>query len=689
MDKTPLRIAFFWHMHQPYYRDDESGVIEMPWVFLHALKDYYEMLWHLKRHPALKATFNLSPALLEQLRLYEAPDVSDRLLRLFRRPCDTLDETERAWVMRFVGYAHCKHQIQPLRRYAELHGAAQERPLDSAELCEIEVLFLLAWCGNAVRAELPLVAELLGQERGYTEEQKNGLIDELCLFVRRIVPEYRRMMEEGQIALAINPMYHPIMPLLMDMKNALHSRPGTQMPSVTCVFEEDAYRHLDNGIACFKEHFDRMPQGVWPSEGSVNETTLDAYARYGFGFAASDEEILFATLNNHERSLLYRPYRFKEDHGITLVFRDKRLSDKIGFEYASLSADEAADDLMEHLKQIYDTCDTPLVSIILDGENAWEAYPDNALPFFDALYGRLGEAQWCETVHLDHIAGAEEPYPLLPHIHPGSWIYRDFSTWIGQKDKNRAWEMLCQAHLAYQRHENGLDDQVRRKIERELMIAEGSDWFWWYGTDHRSEYADLFDTLFRRRLITIYGHLGQSVPLYLLRANRSETETHPLIPTEWVSPSLTAADEPFFEWYGSGIVYEPSFTDVMDTSNKGVIRSMRYGFDRHFFYLSLEGRWDVLEGKSLEVRLHSQRCEPIAVPLDRPEKFDRRRRRDSAAGIVHRRAQLRIPVEWLRADETFALQVEVIADGKTVTRFPSDHASLLARYIERPYDWYI
>ncbi len=688
MKKPPLRIAFFWHMHQPYYRDDESGIIEMPWVFLHAIKDYYEMVWHLKRYPSQKATFNLSPALLEQLSLYTFPDVNDRLLKLYKRPCDTLDESEKRWVMRFAGYAHFEYQILAMPRYAQLHEMAQTRPLSASEMCDIEVLFLLAWCGNAVRAEVPLVAQLIEQGRDYSEEQKHRLIDALIAFVGRILPEYRAMMEQGQIALAINPMYHPIMPLLMDMKNAVHSRPDTQMPAVTCVFEEDAYRHLDNGIDCFKENFQRAPQGIWPSEGSVNETTLDAYGRYGFGFTASDEEILFATLNNHDRSLLYRPYRFKDDKGITIVFRDKRLSDKIGFEYASLEAEDAVDDLMNELRQIYDTSEESLVSIILDGENAWEYYPDNALPFFNALYQRLSESQWCESVHLDTIACADEAYQLLPRIHPGSWIYRDFSTWIGQKDKNRAWEMLCQAHLAYQRHRESLTPEIRQKIERELLIAEGSDWFWWYGTDHRSEFADVFDTLFRHRLITIYGYLLLSVPLYLLRPNRSETEERSLIPTEWISPPLSAEDEPFFEWYGSGIVYEPSFTDVMDTSNKGLVRSMRYGFDRHFLYLSLEGRWDGMDGRNLEVKLLSQQCEPIVVPLVQQSKFDRRQH-DKAAGIVSKRAQLRVPLAWLKADETFTLQVEVVADGESVTKFPSDHASVLARYIERPYDWYI
>lgn len=687
MTKPPLRIAFYWHMHQPYYRDDESGIIEMPWVFLHALKDYYEMLWHLKRYPALKATFNLSPALLEQLRLYDDPGVNDGLLNLFRRPCDTLDESEMQWVVRFAGSADYEHQILVQPRYAELYNKTQIHSLSKSELCEIEVLFLLAWCGNAVRSEVPFVATLVNQGRGYSEDQKNRLIDTLIEFVKRIVPEYRAMMQKGRIALSINPMYHPIMPLLMDMKNAVESRPGTQMPTITCGFEEDAYRHLEKGIACFQENFQTAPQGIWPSEGSVNETTLDVYGRYGFGFAASDEEILFATLNNHDRSLLYRPYRFKDKKGIVIVFRDKRLSDKIGFEYGALDPKVAVNDWMEELHQIYATTEEPLVSVILDGENAWEHFPDNAIHFFDALYERLSESSWCTTVHLDEIARSDAAYALLGHIHPGSWIYRDFSTWIGQKDKNRAWEMLCQAHLTYQRHGESMSPSVREKIERELMIAEGSDWFWWYGTDHRSEYADVFDTLFRHRLITIYSNLSLGIPLYLLHPNRSETETHPLIPTEWISPSLSGEDEPFFEWYGSGIVYEPSFTDVMDSSSKEMIHSMRYGFDRHFLYLSLEGRWDSIEGEKLEVRLMSQKCDSITILLEKPSLVDLWQ--DKPVGVVSKRAQLRIPLEWLRAEETFALQVEVIADGKTVTRFPSDHASVLARYIDRPYDWYI
>lgn len=687
MQRLPLKIAFFWHMHQPYYRDDESGVIEMPWVFLHALKDYYEMLWHLKRFPQLKATFNLSPALLEQLRLYEDKDVEDRLLKLFRQPCSMLGESEKEWVIRFVRNVHYEHQVLPLPRYAQLLEASQTRSLSDGEMCEIEVLFLLSWCGNALRCEKLLIAQMLEQGEGFNEVQKNALLDALADFVRQIMPEYRAMIESGRIALAMNPMYHPIMPLLMDMKNALHSRPDTKMPDVTCMFEEDAYRHLEEGMRCFNECFDRDPQGIWPSEGSVNETTLQAYERYGFRFAATDEEILFATLNNYERSTLYTPYRFKHENGIMVVFRDKRLSDKIGFHYAAFEANAAADDFMADLLHIHESYDNPVVSVILDGENAWEYYPDNAIHFFNALYERLSTCTWCETVHLDGLAADERRYPILGRIHPGSWIYRDFSTWIGQRDKNRAWEMLCQAHLAYQRQADALPPPLRETIQRELLIAEGSDWFWWYGTDHQSEYADVFDAIFRQRLIRIYRHMSQSVPSYLLRPNRSETLQTSLIPTEWISPALSAEEEPFFEWYGSGIVHEPSFTDVMDTSEKGIIRAMRYGFDREYFYLSLEGRWHELRGREIRLKLLSAQCPPLEVALLRQKKLDRRS--EMPEGIVSNTAQLRIPLKWLNADETFSLQIEVIAGEEVLSRFPNEHAAVLARYIDRPYDWYI
>ncbi len=687
MSKAPLRIAFFWHMHQPYYKEDDTGIIEMPWVFLHALKDYYEMIWHLKRFPSLKATFNLSPALLEQLKLYEKHDVNDRLLNLLRRRCDSLDEGERRWVMRFAGYAHYDHQIRPMSRYLQLYELSKERPLSDGELCEIEVLFLLSWCGNALRSENPVVASMIEKGEGFGEEEKNTLIDALIGFIRIIVPEYRKMMESGQISLAINPMYHPIMPLLMDMKNAVRSRPGTQLPSTTCVFEEDAYRQLENGIGCFRERFGCDPHGIWPSEGSVNDTTLQAYGRYALGYAATDEEILFATLNNYDRKLLYSPYRFRDEKGVLLVFRDKRLSDKIGFHYSSWDSEAATEDFMGSLRAIYEEGENPLVSVILDGENAWEFYPNNGMDFFNLLYRKLEQSPWCQTVHLDELAKSPQKVPILSGIHPGSWIYRDFSTWIGQRDKNRAWEMLCQTHLVYQRHADTLTEEVRAKIEREFLIAEGSDWFWWYGTDHESEYADMFDNLFRQRLMRIYRYLSLNVPLYLLRPNRSESTQVSVIPTEWISPSLSAEEEPYFEWYGSGIVHEPVLTNVMDTSEKGVVRSMRYGFDHRYLYLSLEGKWDPLRDKKLIVRLVCMQCETLEIPLMRGGRMDRRN--DGAAGIIARSVQLRVPLEWVRADETFSLQVEVLADGQLVSRFPRAHASILARYIERAYDWYI
>jgi alpha-amylase/alpha-mannosidase (GH57 family) len=700
MDKT-LRISFFWHMHQPYYADDESGLIEMPWVFLHALKDYHEMLWHLERHPKIKATFNLSPALLIQLERYKSVDVKDKLLMLLRRPVASLNTEERNVVERYVRAAHSEYQVKPLKRYAALYEKQRTDILNDEELCEMEVLFLLAWCGNGLRENDDTVMCLLEKEAGYTEEDKALLLAALAEFVGTIVPAYKKLAEDGRIALSINPMYHPIMPLLLDMHSATQSRPGTKMPDVACCFEQDAQRQLDAGIETFIRLFGFRPHGIWPSEGSVSDDSLQMYQDADLLFAASDEEILFESLEEGmggENNVLYRPYRFKSEEGLILVFRDKDLSDRIGFRYAKMDPAAAAGDFIDSLREIYENGENDaLVSVILDGENAWEHYPNNAQDFFDALYGAIEREAWCECVTLKEVATkADEDYKILGHVQPGSWIYRDFSTWIGQDEKNKAWEMLCNAKRTvgelHTRKE--LNEKDRVAIRREFMIAEGSDWFWWYGDGHETEYADLFDMLFRKHLINIYTHMKMAPPLYLLKPIHVDAAVDPQasISKGFISPVLSGREENFFEWFGAGVIESDMITNVMDTSNKGIIKRLRYGFDRHCLYLSLEGSWKEVAEKKLSIELLGDLFDPVLIPLVDARSMEKKRTIGSSLqGVVDRAAELCVPIARVAAEgeRTIALQVVLKERERELERFPAYDMAHLTLYDSQKKDWFV
>lgn len=699
--KKTLRLSFFWHMHQPYYADDESGLIEMPWVYLHALKDYYEMLWHIERHPKIKATFNLSPALLIQLEQYKNIDVKDKLLMLLRRPVASLNTDERKVVERYVRAVHFEHQVKPLKRYAVLYEKQCTDGVTDEELCEMEVLFLLSWCGNALREQNSTVKSILKKKEGYGEEDKVLLLAALAEFIATILPVYKKLAEAGRIALAVNPMYHPIMPLLLDMHSATQSRPGIKMPDVACCFEQDAQRQLDAGIATFTELFGFRPHGIWPSEGSVNDDSLQMYQDAGLLFAASDEEILFESLEEKaakENNALYKPYRFKSGDGLTLVFRDKELSDRIGFRYAQMDPDAAAEDFVAALREIYESGEEDaLVSVILDGENAWEFYPNNARDFFDALYKAVAEETWCECVTLKEVATeTDREFRVLNHVQPGSWIYRDFSTWIGQDEKNKAWEMLCNAkRTARERKEQkGLSEQDRAAVMREFMIAEGSDWFWWYGDGHDTEYADLFDMLFRKHLINIYTRMKMAPPLYLLEPIHVDAsrDRQASMSRGYISPALTGKVEDFFEWFGAGVIESDMITNVMDTSNKGIIKRMRYGFDRHCLYLTLEGSWKEIADKSLSIELLGDLFEPVVIPLLDAERMRKKRTKGSLLqGVVDTTAELCVPISYVAADGqmTISLQVVLKEENKELERFPANDMAHLTVYDSQKKDWFI
>jgi alpha-amylase/alpha-mannosidase (GH57 family) len=593
---SSLKLSFFWHMHQPDYRGSD-GVMRMPWVFLHAIKDYYEMPWLLSQYPKLRATFNLSASLIEQLQLYREPLRVDYFLSLWAQHPSSLDEHQREWIIKLMGAMQFETMVRPLDRYAELY---YQTTFSDGELIDLEVLFILAWCGNYLRLHNEDVKRLLHQKRDFSQTDKETLLETLIGFIAEILPFYASLQSKGIISVSTTPYFHPILPLLIDMENASRSNEATELPMGAYSLAEDAFKHVRLSIDLYEKTFGCRPNGFWPAEGAVDEKSLAMYKEEGIQWIATDEAILYRSLNDNNAALLYKPYRYD---GVTIAFRDHALSDMIGFEYRHQSGEDASRHFMDELESIATQHKASNVFVIVDGENAWEFYPNNGLDFFQGLYSRLSVTSWCKTMTMDEVSKQSE-IPLLKHLHPGSWIHGTFDTWVGHKEKNRAWELIFQTHRDVENATNKFSDEINKQIQYHLLASECSDWFWWYGEDHSTNFAHEFDALFRDHLIHIYKLMDRTPPHNLFIPIASFGSQKPMWnkPHNTISPKIDGTKNTFFAWMGCGSVDETQMFGTMDKV-RGLIEKMYYGFDSENIYGAFEGKIGTLDDITVNVSI--------------------------------------------------------------------------------------
>ncbi|MBN2783178.1 MAG: glycoside hydrolase, partial [Campylobacterales bacterium] len=375
-----LKLNILWHMHQPYYKDDESKNTTMPWVFLHAIKDYYDIPWYMKNFSSIKATFNLVPSLLHQIDGYINGDANDILLESLKKVSSELNPNDFDILNSYLFISNEKNMIKPLRRYNELFLKYKiEKSINNFsvyEICDAQVLFLLAWCGNYLRTNNEIVKTLLKKEQNYTHNEKIELIGTLINFLPTITEYYKSLESDGKITLSTTPFYHPIAPLLLDIKSAKDAKESADIPTIKNSFSNYADLNTTMAIEYFEKKFGKKPKGFWPAEGSVSQKTAELFAKNGVKWFCSDEEILFKTLHDTDKKNIYKNYKLNlTTHTIDIRFRDHYLSDAIGFEYSTYEPKKAAKEFVANLKKICDGCDfTPLVNVILDGENAWEFF---------------------------------------------------------------------------------------------------------------------------------------------------------------------------------------------------------------------------------------------------------------------------------------------------------------------------
>jgi alpha-amylase/alpha-mannosidase (GH57 family) len=552
-----VKLAILWHMHQPYYEDLATGEHILPWVRLHAIKDYWGMVAMLEEFPDVRVTFNLVPSLVRQVQAFAEDRAKDRHLEIGMKRAADLTPDEARWMVANGFHAPYARMIGPYPRYAQLHGNRMgRRAFSEDDLRDLQVWHKLAWMDPDLLIRDARLASLIQKDRGFTEDDKALLRRVELELLSRIVPAYRAASARGQVELATSPFYHPILPLLCDSDVHQRGQPGAPRPRQRFRRPGDARLQIERAIVFHESTFGNRPSGLWPSEGSVSDEAVGLIAAAGLTWIATDEDILSRSLKAPMRAdLLYRPYRVGTQ-GPVALFRDHALSDRIGFEYQSWDAAVAAADFVERVRaagrRFLDNGGRGVatVSVILDGENAWEYYEGGGRPFLRALYRALSEAGDIETVTMAEAAAG--PAQALPSIFPGSWINGDFYIWIGHRDDHRAWDQLSDARAAFDQLADEVTPAARNRALEELLIAEGSDWFWWYGDDHSSDHDADFDDLFRRHLRNAYTALGAPIPEALFATNIS-TGAGPdrLEPSGFLTVTLDGTDTSYLEWVGA------------------------------------------------------------------------------------------------------------------------------------------
>ena len=537
-----VALALVWHMHQPSYRDALTGRTLLPWTRLHATKDYGDMVTALRRHPRVHATFNLTPVLLEQLEAIAAGD-SDLFLDLARKPAASVTLEEQRFLARHFFSVNEARMLEPYPRYRELKArcavtaggarGAREHPLTPEEIRDLQTWFHLVWIDPEYRNDEPL-RSLFAKERGFTEEEKRALLDWGVALAGNIPKIYREAERAGQIEIATSAYHHPILPLLVTTEAPREIFGSIPLPNPPFVAPEDAASHLRLARESHARRFGMAPRGTWPPEGAVSQAALSLIAEAGFAWCASDETVLARALGRPEpggerwASALYRPYRVETVGGpLAMVFRDRALSDRIGFTYMAWEPERAAADFVGRVLECGDRArgegvDDPLVTVILDGENCWESYADDGGPFLEALYRGLEGEPGIEALTVGEALARSAPTETLPHMPVGSWIAPDLSIWVGRTEKNRAWAELRRVRDRLQiAIVNGALPAARIEQARaEILVAEASDWFWWYGDDHQSAHKDEFDALFRSHLVRTYSLLNLPAPATVRRSLR-------------------------------------------------------------------------------------------------------------------------------------------------------------------------
>ncbi len=604
-EQKKLSIAFYWHMHQPVYKLNPDSDYLMPWVRMHAVKDYLDMVLLMNDYPNLKLNFNLVPLLLESLIDYGENEAQDVHSRLSTSKIEDLSDDDKRFILNNFFDANFQSMISHHEVYTTLYKKRVEDNIydidayTDQEYADIMAWFNLAWFDPIYGEIYPELQELADKGCNFTLEDRIKIIDYQREIIRQIIPTYRNFMEAGKIEITTSPYYHPILPILLDIKCAHRNIPNPEVLPANLKMSKDAIAQTKMALDKMEEIFGRRPKGIWPPEQCVSSKTLEMLADLGVEWTISDEGILANSINfefvRDFRGYLADPYHLlktyeykTQNSKIDVIFRDSLIPNLISFEYPHTEPQKAANDLYDRIKVIQSKIfaspdDEHLLTIAIDGENSWESYPDDGSEFLKTIYQLIENDSTLETVLISDYIEKDKNKKQLPKIYSGSWINRNFQLWIGEPTKNQAWNLLKKVRDDFTKFvEENPDNPNIEKARQELYIAEGSDWFWWYGEPNHSGQDHIFDYLFREHLKNIYRFFNLPIlpsletPLVTLNFNPSN------IPTEAMSPIMDGQDRIDDEWLNAGVINLP---DLPNAEEARLFEKIKFGFDKDNLYL--------------------------------------------------------------------------------------------------------
>lgn len=685
MSESTTRLQFLWHFHQPYYSRPDRSSNTLPWVRLHAIKSYYDMGRMLEDHPEIRCVINFSGSLLEQLREYLEVGKRDSWWYLTEKPASNLTEPDKLHLLRHFFSLDWDTSVRPMPRYEALLEKRGEDPdnLDTTafsvqEYRDLQVLFNLAWFGFSAREERVVVQSLLEKGKKFSEDEKLALLEQQIEVMQLLIPLYRRLHQRGQVEISVSPMYHPILPLVIDTDSAERATPNRPRPERFRA-REDAEFHIREARTVVRDVLGVDVDGIWPSEGAVSPETLELLDEHDVGWCGSDEEILEVSRGEDwvRHRDLYRPWRFG-DGSTEIFFRDRTLSDQIGFVYGNASAEEAVGDFMERLRAIDGPeGESPLVNVILDGENPWDHYPNDGKQFLEKLYGTLASTDAIETTTPSESLADRGASGALEDLHSGSWIYGNYQIWIGHEETNHAWELLGETRekLVESVDDVGLSEGERRNVWEAIYMAEGSDWFWWYGDDFTTVSDADFDRLFRDQLRYVYRMLGEPVPadldVSILKDRLPQVPFEE--PRRLIKPRIDGRSDYYYEWSGSG-AYENTGAHGSMFANTRYVDEIRVGFDLEHLYVRITPGPDLVpEMGGIEFDLKIRGKDSLhTVRIETNDGVAGRISSESAAGsvplelVAYRESlEFGVPFELLdaAAGESLTLKLSV-SDGR-------------------------
>ena len=614
-----IHLAVLWHMHQPQYRDPETGMYVLPWTRLHATKDYWGMVKLFEEFPKFHATFNMVPSLCMQLEEYASGKFNEPWFTVAFKPAESLTREDKREILDRAFHVNHERLMSRWPRFVELYewsreagGAQALITFTQRDWRDLQVLSQLAWMDEEWLQKDAVVSRLANRGKDFTKKDKEELKAKEIELIGMVLPEYRAAAARGQVELSTTPFYHPILPLLCDSDIARVANSGTPLPRRAYRRPEDAREQLRRAKEYHEKIFGNKPVGLWPSEGSVSDQAMAIAAEEGFQWFGTDEGVLGRTLNvafyrdtagvpaNADR--LYQPWRLQMANpnvGITGLFRDHHLSDLIGFVYSRMDSTAAAADLHGRLRQLGNAVrsDKPLtICLFLDGENAWEYYPGNGRQFLREFYRRISDDGDFRALTASEAIAAAGDLPQTPGIFPASWINANFDVWIGHQEDVEAWELLWDAREVYAKAEDAFKkerpgapaEEGLRRAKESLLAAEGSDWCWWFGPEHSTANDAEFDALYRKHLTGIYLALGQVAPDELGQPIKRKPErAYQLPPSANLKVKIDGVDSSYFEWLGAG-VYSPEQRGGAMHGRVFYLKELRYGFEEERFVVRVD-----------------------------------------------------------------------------------------------------